>query len=70
MCSIDFNEIGKYVPGDNEFHSIQITNDNLYIDGQLVRPYINLCEGHGYNRVLTVEEIRAIYEKEKEQHQM
>ena len=70
MCSIDFNKIDKYIPKDNEFHSIQITDDNLYIDGQLVRPYINLYEGHGYDRALTAEEIRAIYEKEKEQHQM
>ena len=60
---------GGYIPRDNKFHNIQIVNDNLYIDGQLLKPVIDLCDGHGYNRALTADEIRAIYEEGKEQHQ-
>lgn len=56
---------GEYIPKDNKFHNIQIVDNNLYIDSQLVRPIIDLCDGYGYNRVLTTDEIRAIYEEGK-----
>ena len=61
-------EISKYVPEDGKYHNIQIVNDCLFIDGQFVRRErewwdITIHDFHGYDRVLTADEIRHICER-------
>lgn len=55
------DEITQHIPEDGKWHDVQITNDSVYVDGELKNsPLGAISEVRMFARVLTKEGIKVL----------